>query len=322
MVTEMYQEEQEFTKRFDGSLWRKLTKYIKPYTRHLIVLVIAMLIVGGIDVLFPLLTRYAIDKFIIPGNLDGLGPYILVYISLIVVQSINTWFHIKLAGKIEVSLVYDIRKAGFEHLQKLSFSYYDKIPVGWIMARMTSDAQSLGETISWSLTDLTWALASMIGTVIIMLILNWRLALITFIVIPFLIVISLYFQQKILNGHRRVRKINSKITGSFNEGIMGAKTSKTLVREDLNVEEFKEQTGRLRASAIRVAIFSSIYFPIVMGLGGIGTALVLWFGGESVVAGGLSYGTLTAFVTYSTVCTSFCRESSLYDRYTFRNTGQ
>lgn len=294
-----YFEEQEYTKRFDLGLWKKLLKYARPYTRQLIVLALIMVGAAVIDVVFPLATRYAIDRFIIPGKLNGLAGYSIVYGLLILIQVLNTWLLIKIAGKIEVWLVYDIRKAGFKRLQELSFSYYDKTPVGWMMARMTSDSERLGEAISWGLVDLTWGFAMMIFIMIVMLFMNWKLALITLAVVPLLVLISLFFQVKILGGYRQVRKINSKITGAFNEGIMGAKTTKTLVLEDRNLQEFKALTSGMRQSSIRVAVFSSIFYPIVAALGGIGTALVLWLGGGSVMAGAISYGTLVAFVTYS-----------------------
>ncbi|HHY82499.1 MAG TPA: ABC transporter ATP-binding protein [Clostridiales bacterium] len=294
-----YIEEQEYTKRFDLGLWKHLLKYAKPYTKQLILLAFIMILAGGVDVVFPLMTRYAIDNFIIPDKLEGLPLYALVYGLLVALQGFNTWALIMIAGRIEVDLVYDIRKTGFKRLQELSFSYYDKTPVGWIMARMTSDSQRLGESISWGLVDLTWGFAMMTGIVIIMFVLNWKLALISLSVIPFLAAVSLFFQSRILKGYRQVRKTNSRITGAFNEGIMGAKTTKTLVLEERNLEEFKVLTSDMRSSSIRVAVFSSIFYPIVSALGGIGTALALWYGGSGVIAQSISYGTLVAFITYT-----------------------
>ncbi len=292
-------QEQEYTKRFDFGLWKKLLKYARPYTKELVILGFIMIIAGVVDVIFPQMTRYAIDNFIIPGNLDGLIIYAIVYGVLIIFQALSTFVLISIAGKVEIALVYDIRKAGFQRLQELSFSYYDKTPVGWILARMTSDSQRLGESISWGLVDLAWGFAMMIGIMIVMLVMNWQLALITMAVVPLLAVISLFFQTRILRGYRQVRKVNSKITGAFNEGIMGAKTTKTLVLEERNLEEFQEVTGEMRSSSIRVAVFSSIFYPIVSALGGIGTALALWFGGKGVMMEAISYGTLVAFITYS-----------------------
>jgi ATP-binding cassette subfamily B protein len=129
--------------------------------------------------------------------------------------------------------------------------------------------------------------------------LNWRLAFFALSVIPFLVIISLYFRNKILTAYRKVRKINSKITGAFNEGIAGAKATKTLVREEENINEFRLLTKEMYASSVKVAIFSALYLPVVLSLGSIGTALVLWKGGEAVILGMVSYGTLVAFVSYT-----------------------
>lgn len=292
-------EEQDYNKKFDLGMWKQLLRYAKPYKRQFVSLASTMMLVAGIDVTFPLMTRYAIDHFIIPGTMNGIGIYALVYGVLVITQGFNTWKLVSVAGKIEMSLVYDIRKSGFKKLQELSFSYYDKTPVGWIMARMTSDAQRLGETISWGLVDLTWSFTMMIGIMVVLMVMNWKLALITLSVVPLLVIISLYFQTKILKGYRDIRKTNSKITGAFNEGIMGAKTTKTLVREERNLEEFQVVTSDMKRSSVRVAVFSSIYLPVVMILGGIGTAFTLWYGGEGVIAATISYGTLVAFISYT-----------------------
>ena len=218
---------------------------------------------------------------------------------MVALQAVNVWLLIDIAGKIEIGVCYDIRKLGFKKLQELSFSYYDKTPVGWIMARMTSDTQRLGETIAWGLVDLMWGSVMMLATLCIILYLNWKLALIVMSVLPALALVSMYFQRKILAEYRRVRRINSRITGAFNEGIMGARTIKTLVREEDTLQEFKELTGNMRNSSVRAVVVSSIYMPIVMALGSIGTGLALWFGGEGVIYQTLTYGTLVAFISYT-----------------------
>ncbi|MFO7153816.1 MAG: ABC transporter ATP-binding protein [Caldicoprobacter oshimai] len=292
-------QEQEYTKPFNIDLWKKLIRYARPYKRDLLFLAVIMAASGGIDAIFPLMNRYAVDNFIIPGKLGGLWIFALIYAALIAVQALNVWMLICIAGRIETGLCYDIRKIGFKKLQELSFSYFDRTPVGWIMARMTSDIQRLGETVAWGLVDLMWGSAMMVATIGIMLYLNWRLALITLSVVPVLAVVSIYFQRMILMAYRQVRRINSQITGAFNEGIMGAKTTKTLAREEENLKEFKELTERMKHSSVRAVVVSSIYMPIVMVLGSIGTGLALWFGGEGVIGRSISYGTLVAFITYT-----------------------
>ena len=291
--------EKEYTKNFDVSLWKKLFQHVTPYRKKMITLSIFMLGLAGIDILFPLMSKYAIDHYIIPQQLAGLDWFSVVYVLLIAFQALNIYFFIAIAGKIEMGITYDIRKKCFDHLQHLSFDYYDKTPVGWLMARMTSDAERLGSFISWGLVDFVWGLSLMFGITVVMLALQWKLALITLTVVPFLVYISIFFQKKILSAYRSVRKENSKITGAFNEGIAGAKTTKTLVREEENLKEFKGLTGTMYRSSVRAAIFSALFLPIVLSLGSIGTGLALWFGGKGIIAATISYGTLVAFISYT-----------------------
>jgi len=292
-------EEKEYKKRFDLDLWKKLLKFCKPYYKKMILLGVLMLSLAGVDVMFPLMSKYAIDNFVIPGNTDGILIYGMVFLAMVALQALNIFFFIDIAGRIEMYLTYDIRKKGFLHLQELSFNYYDKTPVGWLMARMTSDSQRLGSFISWGLVDMVWGGSLMIMISVVMLILNLKLALITLSVVPVLVMMSIYFQKVILKAYRKVRKINSKITGAFNEGITGAKTTKTLVRESENLREFQVHTTGMYRSSVRAAVFSSLYLPAILTLGSIGTGLALWFGGNGVIAGVVTYGTLVAFISYS-----------------------
>lgn len=292
-------QETEYNKGFDFGLWLKLFNYIKPYKKYMIRLSIVMIGVGGIDVIFPLMTKYALDSFVKNDTLSGIWGFGAVYALLVVAQAINIRLLAINAGEIETNVVYDIRHRGFDRLQQLSFSYYDKTPVGWIMARMTSDIQRLGDTIAWGLVDFVWGITMMIGIAAVMLVMNFKLAIISLSVVPILAIVSLYFQQKILKAFRKVRKINSRITGAFNEGISGAITTKTLVREEENLNEFKMLTGEMFSYSVKAAIYSSIYLPIVLTLGSIGTGLALWFGGRGVIMESIGYGTLVLFVSYT-----------------------
>lgn len=291
--------EKDYKKRFDLKLWKNLFQYTKPYRKQMLLLAFFMIALAGVDMLFPLMSRYAIDHFVVPQNTEGLPLFALIYFILIVIQVIVIFFFIAIAGKIDMGVCYTIRKVGFERLQELSFNYFDKTPVGWLMARMTSDTQKLADTVAWGLVDFVWGITLMLGISGVMLFLNWKLALITLTVVPFLVFISIIFQKKILGAYRKVRKTNSRITGAFNEGISGAKTTKTLVREKENANEFRHITGTMYRSSVRAATFSSLFLPIVLSLGSIGTGLALWLGGEGVLLQTISYGTLVAFLSYT-----------------------
>ncbi len=292
-------QEEEYTSTFKFNLWRKVFGYAKPYKNYLFFLIFVMISVAAIDAIFPLMTRSAIDNYITPGNIDGLYKFAILYMTLVVVQTINVWLLIALAGKLDMWMCYDIRRTGFDKLQSLSFSYYDRTPVGWIMARMTSDSERLGDTFAWGFVDLVWGITMMITISCIMIVMNWKLALIILCTVPVLILISGKFQTIILKSYRKVRTTNSKITGAFNEGIMGAKTTKTLVRENENLSDFKILTGDMFRSSFIAAVQSSLYLPVVILIGSIGSALALWIGGNGVISGFLTYGTLVAFIAYT-----------------------
>ncbi len=294
-----HQEEQDYTKKFNLSLWLKILRYAKEYYFDLTKLGLYMGVCAVIDVVFPLMTRYAIDNFITAQQTAGIPVFIVVYLLVLAVQVVAIFRFLWLGGKIEVGTCYTIRKRAFHKLQELPFSYYDRMPVGYLMSRMTSDTQRLADTIGWSLLDLSYGVIYLIICGVTMFALDWRLSLVVITVIPPLAVISFYFQSKILKSYRQVRKTNSRITGSFNEGIMGAKTTKTLVREDMNMQEFTELTHEMKRSSVRAATLSSFFLPIVVSLGSLATAYALWKGGNSVLTGVMTLGTVTAFVNYT-----------------------
>ena len=297
-------EERDYTQRFSLSLWRKILRYAKEYHKDLIKLMITMGVTAGCDVLFPLMTSYAIDHFIPtdghPAETGNLPVFIAVYAALLVIQVAAIFYFLYLGGKVEVGTCYTIRRQAFRKLQELPFSYYDRMPVGYLMSRMTSDTQRLSETIGWSLLDLAWGGVMIVAASVAMFLNNWRLTLAVLLVVPPLAVISWWFQQRILHSYRAVRKINSRITGAFNEGIMGAKTTKTLVREEKNMEEFTVLTRDMKKASVKAASLSAMYLPIVVSLGSLATAWALWKGGQQVgLPMGMTLGVFQLFVNYT-----------------------
>ena len=299
--------EEEFSKKIDLKLWKRLLRYALRYRWLFVGVIFLMLVVAFVDILYPQLTRYAIDNIVAEGEagLRKLLPFGLVYLGFVLFQGAGVVSFILFCGKLEVKIAYDIRQDAFKKLQQLSFSYYDKTAVGYIMARMVGDIPRLSEMIAWSLTDIFWSSGYIIGCIIFLLAMNWKLGLVTLTVLPPLAVISVYFQRRILRQHRIVRKQNSRITSAFNEGIMGAVTTKTLVREEKNFEEFKAEASTMKKASIRAAVLSAMFTPIVMTLGSIATAIALYAGGRTVIAPTIfgttmTIGVLSSFISYST----------------------
>jgi len=294
-----YFEEQDYTKSFDLSLWRKILQFCKKYKKRFALMFLFSILLAIAGAIFPQMTGYAIDNFVEARDLTNLPAFALLYFLLIIFQAVNVFAFIWLAGQIDTDISADVREASFHKLQKLSFSYFDNTPVGWIMARLTSDTFRIGEIVSWGTVDIVHGIFIVLIYIIFMFFTDVRLTLIMLVVSPFLVIISIYFQKKILGAHRESRKINSKITGAYNEGITGAKTTKTLIREKKNFDEFDNLSGGMRKASIRAATISGLYFPIVLSMTGIGVAMILGEGGRSVINGVISLGTLTIFISYA-----------------------
>lgn len=303
----MYIEEQDFAaKRIDWGVWKRLYRYALQQKRLFFTVIAALIFVALIDIAYPLFTSYAIDHFVVPRAIAGIGRFAALYAVIILVQGSGVITFINCAGQLEMKIAYVIRQDAFHRLQELSFSYYDRTAVGYIMARMMSDISRLSDMIAWSLVDVLWSLFFALGCMVTMFTLSWKLALVSLAVLPLLIFISIRLQTLMLKHQREARKLNSRITGAFNEGILGAVTTKTLVREEANANEFNELTGSMKRASVKSALVSASFFPIVMSLGAIGTAFALTLGGDAVLhpqtafVGALTAGTLVAFVTYCT----------------------
>jgi len=294
-------EEQEFSKRIDLRVWKRLLAFAAPHKRKILMLCFQMFLIGLVDAAFPQFNRFAVDQVALTGRFDRLLPLSLVALALITLQAINVRFMILNAGHVEINVPYDIRKAAFEKLQTLPLAYYDKTPVGWIMARLTSDCRKLGQTLSWNIVDLFWSLSNMVITAVVMLLTNWVLALMVLVTVPPLVFVSIVFQKHILGNFRKVRKLNSHVTAAFNEGITGAKTIKSLSVEGEMLDEFQKATGEMRNFAVKAATINSLYTPIIMLLGSIAAGLILWQGGAAMQENrlGLTYGILVAFIAYA-----------------------
>lgn len=293
------EQEQKNLKSFQLSTWKRLLPFVKPYQGLLWIVVITNIVITMLDVSIPLFQRYAVNNFIEKGTLIGLKPFIAFYLVMLIVWAGIFVFYTLSAMKIDCRMGRDLKRACFEHLQKLSFSYYNVTPVGYMMSRVLSDSAKISSIIAWDLIDVVWALMYVLFSFAAMAFLNLKLALLIMIIVPVIVILTNFFQTKILHWNRKVRAINSRITGAYNEGIMGAKTSKTLVIEDANSKEFSELTGEMRGATVHAAGLSALYVPLVMMASSAATAIVLAKGGDMVLNHGMEIATMSAFATYA-----------------------
>ena len=294
-------EEQEYKKPFSFQVWAKMLPFFKPYKKYFVITIGLNLLLAGIDVLVPLFQSYAIDHFIVPDTLDGIPIFAEVYIGLIVLQTVFVYVSVHAATTIEMCVGKDLKWAQFEHLQTLSFSYYNTTPVGYIHARVMSDTLKIAGMTAWGLVDMFWAFVYVVSVFGIMLLLNWKLALIIMMIVPCIALLTVYFQNKILHWNRKVRKINSQITNAYNEGITGVRTSKSMVVEEDNQNNFFKITKKMHQAAIHSARLNAIYIPTILLFSSIACAIVLERGGHMVQEELLQLGTLSVFISYAVV---------------------
>jgi ATP-binding cassette, subfamily B, bacterial len=291
--------EESYDRRIDLSVWRKLFGYTRPYRRELAGLIALAIVTATVDALFPLVTRGLVDDVIEHGAAARWERYAVAYLGLTTVIALAIWRFILLAGKIRTHVSHDIRRAGFGNLQRLSFSFFDHRPVGWLMARMTSDCERLSNIMAWGILDLFWGTTLMTAIATAMLLMNARLALVVLAVVPVLAAVSILFQKRILKSARIVRKTNSRITAAFNEAIMGVRTTKVFVREERNLDDFSGLTGEMFAASVRNALQSALFLPVIVSIGAFATGAALAVGGFDVSTGAITVGTLLAFMAYT-----------------------
>lgn len=285
--------------KLDFNIWGRAVEFMKPFQKRFLRIVAVIIPFGITEATFPILAKYAIDNFVERNTIDGLGKFALFYALFILLTLGLFRLYIMFTARLQCDLQYTIRKRAFENLQRLSLSYYDNRAVGWLMSRMTSDVSNLTEAICWGLLDLGFGVSMMLAYMIFMLKLNVRLALWAFLVLPVIGIISFYFHKVMIRIQRKIKAVNSEITAAYNEDIQGAKTTKTLVREELNFKDFKYLTSDYRRKSLRSVSISSVFMPSIIVLGSVGTSVVLVKGGYDVMAGTLSVGTLAAFISYT-----------------------
>lgn len=295
----MSYDEQEYTKSFDIKIWKKVLPFLKPFRKVVWMVILLNLFCSAVDISLPLFQRYAIDNFIETGSIQGLPIFAVVYLVVIALQTASVIAFTRGNIRIEMQMGRDMKRACFVHLQTLSFSYYNVTPVGYILARVMNDTNRIAGLVAWNLVDMLWAFTYVAGVFVAMVVLNWKLALIVMLIVPAIAILTVYFQNRILKWNRKVRKINSKITSAYNEGIMGAKTSKTLVIEEKNAEGFREITQEMRTAGVKAARLSAIYLPLVLFFSSLATAIVLAKGGKMVLDDLMMIGTLSAFSSYA-----------------------
>ena len=281
-----------------GKVFKRILALLKPHWKWVLGFIIAIIIVSALDAVFTYLSKEIIDLGIDAKDKQALSRIFSIYGSFILVQAAGVFAFIYLVGVLGERIRYDLRKQLFNHLQRLSLSYFSKTPVGWIMARVTSDTERVSELMTWGLLDSTWAAVNILTASYFMLLINWRLALIVLLSLPVMIFLAIKFRTRILFYYRRSRRANSRMTASLNENITGVRVVKALSRETKNLKDFKVLSTNMFQASYRAAFLSALFLPAVQSISAISLGIILWRGGLQVQAGTITIGGIQAFISY------------------------
>ena len=293
-------EEEEFTSQLTAPVFKRILTLLKPHWKWVVGFLITIMLTSVMDAYFTYLSKQIVDTGITLKDKPALIHIATIYGILQIVQSAFVFTFIYLAGVLGERVQYDLRKMLFNHLQDLSLSYYAQNAVGRLIARVTSDTGRVSELLTWGVVDTTWSLMNITTSVIFMAIINWRLALIVFTIIPIMFYIAIQFRKRILVEYRVSRRTNSKITGAFNENFQGVRVVKGLLREDENTKEFQQLTTRMYKASYRAAWLSALFLPTVQIIAAVALGFIVGYGGKQITLGVMTLGGIQAFVSYLT----------------------
>jgi ATP-binding cassette subfamily B multidrug efflux pump len=292
-------EEEVLGKAYDSRLMQRLLVYLLPY-RRLVFLALGLIMFESlIEISFPLLTRIAVDQYILVGDMAGLTVVAAVYLGLLVIKFGVGFYQTYTLQSTGQKIMFDMRGQVFSHLQTLSNRFFDRNPVGRLITRVTTDVDVLNEMFSAGIVSVFGDIFTLIGIMIALLVLDWRLGLIVLAIVPVIGVATAIFRQRARDGYRRVRVAIAKINAFLQEHITGMSVVQLYNRERKSAEKF-ERINREHLDANLDSIMAyAVFFPIVELLSATAIALIIWYGGGQVLTGLLTLGTLIAFIQYS-----------------------
>ena len=283
---------------YDSRLLSRLLQFMKPYQTKLIIAVVLMVVTAMLSVSGPWLVGQAVDNGIRTGDVAALRKWSMLFLVAVTAEWILNRSRISIMAFVGTKVVADTRSVLFQHLHRLSLSFHVNYSVGRLMSRLISDVGVLQDFVTWSITGLARSIFILTGTVVVMLWMNWQLALVTFTVLPFMLLLTNYWRKRVRPAYRATRQRLSLINGFLNESITGIRVTKSFTREKENAQYFDDLNLSYFDANIDAARLAAIFFPGVDFMGALATALVVGVGGYLVLDDALTAGTLVAFLLY------------------------
>lgn len=292
-------EEEVLGKVYDSRLMRRLLAYLAPYKLVVAVSFVLVLLVSGLKLVGPILTKIAIDEYIAVGDMEGLTLIALVFVLALVLQFVTSYFQVYIMNMAGQRVMADMRREIFSHLQSLHPSFFDKNPVGRLVTRVTTDVDALNELFTSGVVTIFGDIFMLLGIMGVLIYLDWRLALVTFAVLPALFAVTLVFKRRVRVVYRRVRSRIAMLNAFIQENIMGMTAVQLFRQEDRKFQEYSELNRQHTEAHIESILHYSIFYPVVEVLSAVAIALIVWYGGGQILLGTLTLGGLVAFIQYS-----------------------
>ena len=292
-------EEEVLGKAYDARLMRRLLTYLRPYWRQVLVALAAIVSVSMLQLAQPYLIKVAIDDHIAIGDVSGLGVLAALYVAILIasfgLEYLQTWT-LQMTGQ---RIMYDLRMQIFGHLQRLDVQYFDRNPVGRLMTRVTSDVDVLNELFTAGVVSVFGDIFLLVGIMGALLVMDWRLALLAFTVLPLIVLITQWFRRNVRESYRSVRAWIARINAFLQEHITGMSTVQLFRREQRSLADFDAVNRGHRDANIDSIFYYAVFYPAIEIVGALSTAMIIWFGGRWVLEGTLSLGSFLAFLLYS-----------------------
>ncbi|WP_291987827.1 ABC transporter ATP-binding protein [Luteitalea sp.] len=286
-------------KAYDARLMRRLIGYLRPYKLRACLALVAIVAGVGFQLAQPILVKRAIDRHIATGDLSGVGVVALLYLGTLAGAFLAEFIQTTTLQMLGQRIMYDMRRQVFDHLQRLDLAYYDRNPVGRLMTRVTSDVDAINDLFTSGVVSVFGDVLSLLGIIVVLVSLDWRLALLTFCVLPLILMVTQWFRRNVRESYREVRTWVSRLNAFLQENLTGMTTVQLFRREERAFAEFDHVNSEHRDANLRSIYYYAVFYPAIELVGALSTALIVWFGGGWVLAGTLTIGTLVAFLQYA-----------------------
>ncbi|HXV60413.1 MAG TPA: ABC transporter transmembrane domain-containing protein, partial [Vicinamibacteria bacterium] len=294
-----FQEEEALGKVYDGRLMRRLLTYLRPYKLHVVVSFVFVVSAAALKLVGPFLTKVAIDDYIATGDLAGLNAIAGLYVVALLLQFAISFGQVYIMNLAGFRVMKDMRGEIFAHLQRLHPAFFDRNPVGRLVTRVTTDVDALNELFTSGVVTIFGDVFMLLGIMIVLLYLDWRLALVTFTVLPALFAVTIIFKRRVRTVYRKVRTRIAALNAFIQENIVGMQVVQLFRQEDRKGAQYTELNRQHTDANIESILHYAIFYPVVEVLGAIAIGLVIWYGGGQILLGTLTLGGLVAFIQYS-----------------------